>query len=62
MLYVDGYVYIHFVANNNVNKILNYFLYSWNIKKRALNVKIPEVTLLMWGKKMMDRRTESDES
>jgi len=28
---VDGYVYIHFIGNNNVNKILNYFLFSWNI-------------------------------
>lgn len=31
MLYVDGCVDIHFIVNNNVNKILSYFLYSWNI-------------------------------
>ena len=63
MLYVNGYAQTHFIVNNNVNKILSYFLYSWNIfkKKKFLNVKTPEIYFIDVEKKMMDRRTESDE-
>lgn len=52
MLYVDGYVYIHFMVNNNVNKILNYFCIAGIFKKKkALNVKTLEVYFIDVEKK-----------